>query len=151
MKNNRETIKKVLNFKNWAIVGLSTNQDRPAFHVSKFLVDNGYKIFPVHPKGETVHGFKGYKSLSEILQSGIQIDVVDIFVNSDLAGAVVDEAISIKAKAVWLQGNIYIILSLLLLSLLLILEGVIDENACVRANQAGVLSVMNTCPVVELR
>jgi predicted CoA-binding protein len=149
MKNNRETIKKVLNFKNWAIVGLSTNQDRPAFHVSKFLVDNGYKIFPVHPKGETVHGFKGYKSLSEIVQSGIQIDVVDIFVNSDLAGAVVDEAISIKAKAVWLQGNIYIILSLLLL--LLILEGVIDENACVRANQAGVLSVMNTCPVVELR
>lgn len=64
MMTSKSTIQKVLNLKpNWAIVGLSNNEDRPAFHVSKFLVDKGYKIFPIHPKAETVHGFKGYKSL----------------------------------------------------------------------------------------
>jgi len=108
MKNNRETITRVLKMKNWAVVGLSSNKDRPAYHVSKFLVDNGYNIFPVHPKGESVHGFTGYKTLTEIIELGIEIDVVDIFVNSDLAGAVVDEAIQIKAKACWLQGKILI-------------------------------------------
>lgn len=113
--NSKTTIQKVLNLKpNWAIVGLSNNKDRPAYHVSKFLVDNGYKIYPIHPKAEEVHGFKGYSSLEEVVKSGITIDVVDIFVNSNLAGEVVDEAIRIQAKAVWLQ------------------EGVIDDDACKR-------------------
>ena len=87
MATSKDTIKRVLSLKpNWAIVGLSSNQDRPAYYVSKFLVDKGYHIYPVHPKAESVHGFKGYASLSDIIATGVTIDVVDIFVNSNLAG-----------------------------------------------------------------
>jgi predicted CoA-binding protein len=82
----------------------------------------------VHPKGETVHGATGYKSLLEI---PTQIDVVDCFVNSNLVGEVVDQAIAIGAKAVWLQ------------------LGVIDQAAAERAQAAGLLTIMDRCPAVE--
>ena len=135
MMTSKATIQQVLNLpkKNWAIVGLSNNKDRAAFHVSKFLVDRGYTIYPVHPSAESVHGAMGYPSLEALAATGVKIDVVDIFVNSNLAGEVVDQAIKVYAKAVWLH------------------EGVIDEKACERARSAGLLAVMNTCPVVELR
>lgn len=125
-----EIIDKVLTLKTWAIVGLSNNQERPAFGVSALLKAKGHRIVPVHPKAESVHGEPGFASLSAI---PFPIDVVDIFVNSSLAGAVVDEAISIHAKAVWLQLD------------------VIDEAACARAEQAGLMSVMNHCPAIEYR
>jgi predicted CoA-binding protein len=82
----------------------------------------------VHPKGETVHGEIGFKSLSAIPHS---VDVVDCFVNSELVGSVVDEAIAIGAKAVWLQLD------------------VIDEAAVARAQAAGLLTVMDRCPAIE--
>ena len=126
--NTTETISQILEFKNWAVVGLANNPDRPAFGVAKLLQDKGHQIFPVHPKAETVHGAVGYSSLQEIL---VQVDVVDCFVNSNLVGDVVDQAIAIGAKAVWLQ------------------LGVIDDAAAARAQAAGLLTVMDRCPAIE--
>lgn len=123
-----DDIDQVLALKTWAIVGLSNNEFRAAFSVSELLMEKGHRIVPVHPKAEEVHGQKGYASLKEI---PFPIDVVDLFVNSALAGAVVDEAIEIGAKAVWLQLD------------------VIDEAAIKRAQNAGLLSVMNRCPAIE--
>ena len=128
--NTTETISQILELKNWAVVGLSNNPDRPAFGVAKLLQDTGHQIFPVHPKAETVHGEIGYLSLSEI---PVQVDVVDCFVNSNLVGDVVDQAIAIGAKAVWLQ------------------LGVIDQAAAERAHEAGLLTVMDRCPAIEYR
>jgi predicted CoA-binding protein len=126
--NTTETISQVLEFKNWAVVGLGNNPDRPAFGVARLLQDKGHQIFPVHPKAESVHGVPGYKSLLDI---PVQIDVVDCFVNSNLVGEVVDQAIAIGAKAVWLQ------------------LGVIDPAAAERAQAAGLLIVMDRCPAIE--
>jgi len=123
-----ETISQILALKNWAVVGLANKPDRPAFGVSKLLKDKGHQIFPVHPKAEIVHGEVGYQSLADI---PVQIDVVDCFVNSNLVGAVVDQAIAMGAKAVWLQ------------------LGVIDEAAITRAQAAGLLTVMDRCPAIE--
>ena len=74
--NTTETISQALELKNWAVVGLSANPDRPAFGVAKLLQDKGHQIFPVHPKAEMVHGATGYQSLLDI---PTQIDVVDCF------------------------------------------------------------------------
>ena len=125
-----DVIDQILALKTWAIVGLSNNPDRAAFGVAALLQARGHRIVPVHPKAETVHGERGYSTLAEI---PFPIDVVDIFVNSSLAGTVVDEAISMNAKAVWLQLD------------------VIDEPAIVRAQLAGLMAVMNHCPAIEYR
>lgn len=128
--NQDEIIEIVLGLKTWAIVGLGNNPERAAFGVSKLLQDKGHRIVPVYPRAETVHGEAGYKSLSEI---PFEIEVVDCFVNSNLVGKVVDEAISIGAKAVWLQLD------------------VIDHEAIERAKAAGLLTVMDRCPAIEYR
>lgn len=113
----------------WAVVGLSNNPRRTAVGVSKYLQDHlGMEIIPVSLKGDDVHGNKGYRRLSEIPGP---IDVVDCFVNSARVGDVVDQAIAVGAKAVWLQ------------------LGVIDEAAARRAADAGLDVVMDTCPVIE--
>ena len=123
-----DSIDKLLALKTWAVVGLSNNSERAAFRVAKLLIEKGHQVIPVHPKAETVHGQKGYEKLSDI---SFPIDVVDIFVNSDLAGEVVDSAIAINAKGVWLQLD------------------VIDQSAFERAANAGLLAVMNRCPAIE--
>ena len=125
-----EVIDALLAMKVWAVVGLGNNPDRAAFGVAKLLQDKGHQIIPVYPRAEEVHGQMGYKTLSEI---PIKVDVVDCFVNSSLVGKVVDEAIAIGAKAVWLQLD------------------VIDEAAVARAQAAGLLTVMNRCPAIEYR
>jgi len=130
MSFDEKTIEQVLAMKTWAIVGLGNNPERAAFGVSKLLQDKGHKIVPVYPRAEEVHGEQGYKTLSEI---PFQVDVVDCFVNSKLVGKVVDEAIEIGAKAVWLQ-----------------LE-VIDHEAVARAEAAGLLAIMDRCPAIEYR
>ncbi len=121
-------IDELLGLKTWAVVGLSNNSERAAYKVAKVLIEKGHTVIPVHPKAETVHGQKGYTKLSEI---NVPIDVVDVFVNSELAGSVVDEAIDVGAKGVWLQLD------------------VIDELAISRAKSAGLLAVMNRCPAIE--
>jgi len=126
----QETIDQVLNLKTWAVVGLGNNPERAAFGVSKLLQDKGHRIVPVYPRAEIVHGEAGYKSLHEI---PFKVDVVDCFVNSKLVGKVVDEAIAIGAKAVWLQLD------------------VIDEAAVARAEAAGLLAIMDRCPAIEYK
>jgi len=125
-----DQIDQMLKLKTWAIVGLSNNSERAAFSVAKVLIEKGHQIIPVHPKAETVHGQKGYAKLSDIPG---KVDVVDIFVNSELAGEVVNDAIALGVKGVWLQLD------------------VIDAGAISRANDAGLLAVMNHCPAIEYR
>jgi predicted CoA-binding protein len=112
------------------VVGLSNNPERAAFGVARLLQDKGHQVIPVHPKAETVHGETAYTTLSEI---PVGVDVVDCFVNSQLVGSVVDEAIAIGAKAVWLQLD------------------VIDDEAIARAQAAGLLTIMDRCPAIEYR
>jgi len=112
----------------WAVVGLSTNARRAAYGVAEVLQRKGRTIVPVHPKAEQVHGATGYATLADVPGP---IDVVDCFVNSSLVGPVVDEAIAVGAKAVWLQLD------------------VIDEAAAARAAAAGLDVVMDRCPAIE--
>ena len=128
--NSQEDIDAVLAMKTWAVVGLGNNPDRAAYGVSKLLQDKGHHIIPVYPRAETVHGETGYKTLTEI---PIAVDVVDCFINSKLVGTVVDEAIAIGAKAVWLQLD------------------VIDYEAVARAVEAGLIAIMDRCPAIEYR
>lgn len=125
-----DQIDQLLSLKTWAIVGLSNNSERAAYGVAKLLIEKGHTVIPVHPKSESVHGQTGFAKLSDI---PVSVDVVDIFVNSALAGAVVNEAIAIGAKGVWLQLD------------------VIDASAVTRAHDAGLLAVMNHCPAIEYR
>ncbi|MGA5820567.1 CoA-binding protein [Kitasatospora sp. NPDC094028] len=113
----------------WAVVGLSTNTARAAYGVARVLQQYGKRIVPVHPKAETVLGEQGYASLAEI---PFPIDVVDVFVNSALAGEVADQAVAVGAKAVWFQ------------------LGVVDEAAYERTTAAGPAMVMDKCPAIEI-
>ncbi|MEU1623686.1 CoA-binding protein [Streptomyces sp. NPDC005722] len=126
-----ETIRRILTAAGdtWAVVGLSDNPERAAYRVAEKLQRLGKKVVPVHPKAETVHGEQGYASLAEI---PFAVDVVDVFVNSDLAGEVADRAVEIGAKAVWFQ------------------VGVIDEAAYARTREAGLLMVMDRSPGREI-
>jgi predicted CoA-binding protein len=113
----------------WAVVGLSSNRQRAAHGVAGVLQRFGKRIVPVHPRAETVHGERGYASLAEI---PFDVDVVDVFVNGELAGAVADEAVAKGASAVWFQ------------------LGVVDEAAYARTREAGLDMVMDRCPAIEI-
>ncbi|WP_415939047.1 CoA-binding protein [Streptomyces sp. 039-1] len=131
MYGDQATIRKILTElgDTWAIVGLSSNQHRAAYGVADVLQRFDKRIVPVHPKAETVHGEKGYASLADI---PFEVDVVDVFVNSGLAGPVADEAVAIGAKGVWFQLD------------------VIDEGAYERTRAAGLDMVMDRCPAIEI-
>ncbi|MGW6833942.1 CoA-binding protein [Streptomyces sp. NPDC054949] len=131
MYGDPATIRKILTElgDTWAVVGLSNNEDRAAYGVARVLQRYGKRVIPVHPKAETVHGERGYASLREI---PFKVDVVDVFVNSALAGAVADEAVAVGAEAVWFQLD------------------VIDEEACARTREAGLDMVMDRCPAIEI-
>ena len=122
------SIANLLRMDTWAVVGLSENTGRAAWDVAQFLQLRGKRIVPVHPSKATVHGEEGYGSLADI---PFPVDVVDCFVRSSLVGPVVDEAIQIGAKAVWMQ------------------LGVVDEDAAERARAAGLEVVMDVCPKIE--
>ncbi|MCA0335647.1 MAG: CoA-binding protein [Actinobacteria bacterium] len=120
----------------WVVVGLSTNEERPAHSVARWLkYEQGRTIIPVHPKAERVFGETAYASLADIPDQFIK--VVDCFVSSEHVGAVVDEAIAHKERlhidAIWMQ------------------KGVVDEAAAARAEEAGLEVVMDTCPKIEWR
>lgn len=114
-----------------ALVGASDRPDRPSYGVMKRLQDHGYRVIPVNPQitGEHVHGEFVFRELGQL---GDSIDIVDIFRRSEAAGDVVDEAIAIGAKAVWMQ------------------LGVVNEAAAARAEAAGLKVVMNRCPAIEI-
>lgn len=110
-------------------MGLSSNRSRAAYGVAAVLQRFGKRIVPVHPKAETVHGEQGYASLADI---PFPIDVVDVFVNSEQAGGIADEAVAVGAKAVWFQLD------------------VIDDEAFARTRAAGLDMVMDRCPAIEI-
>ena len=114
-----------------ALVGASDRPDRPSYRVMKAMQDHGYRVIPVNPMitGEHLHGEFVFRDLAQL---GDPIDIVDIFRNSKDAGAAVDEAIAVGAKAVWMQ------------------LGVINEEAASRAEAAGLKVVMDRCPAIEL-
>lgn len=124
-----EAIRKILaECETWAVVGLSNNTSRAAYGVARFLQGHGKRIVPVHPAAETVHGEQGYATLAEI---PFAVDCVDVFVRSELAGEIADQAVGINARAVWFQ------------------LGVIDQDAYTRTTAAGLAMVMDRCPVIE--
>lgn len=114
-----------------ALVGASDRPDRASYGVMKFLQDHGYRVFPINPRitGEHVHGEFVWRELSQI---GEPIDIVDIFMRSENVGPIVDDAIAVGAKAVWMQ------------------LGVIDEGAAAKAEGAGLKVVMDHCPKIEI-
>jgi len=107
-----------------AVVGLSPDPRRPSHGVARYLQRVGYRIVPVNPMVAEVLGERAYPSLRDLPQP---VDVVDVFRRSEFVGPIVDDAIAIKAGAVWLQ------------------DGVIDEAAASRARAAGLDVVMDDC------
>jgi predicted CoA-binding protein len=125
-----ETIRRVLTeTKTWAVVGCSPEPHRDSHDVARFLQARGYRVIPVNPACEELLGERCYPTVAAIPEP---VDVVDVFRRSELAGAHVDEAVAIGAKAVWLQ------------------LGVVDEAAAERARDAGLDVVMNRCPKIEV-
>jgi predicted CoA-binding protein len=113
-----------------AVVGLSPQPDRASYRVARYLKEQGYRIVPVNPRAKEILGEPCYPNLGSIPGA---VDAVDIFRRSEEVTAVVEEAIRIGAKAVWMQ------------------EGVIDEAAAARAGEAGLLVVMDRCMLKEHR
>jgi len=107
-----------------AVVGLSPDPRRPSHGVARYLQRVGYHIIPVNPNVDTVLGERAYPSLRQIPEP---VDVVEVFRRSEFVGPIVDDAIAIKASAVWLQ------------------DGVVDEAAAERARASGLDVVMDDC------
>jgi len=111
-----------------AVVGLSPKTDRPSFIVASYLKQQGYRIIPVNPIATEILGEKSYPDLSSIPEP---IDVVDIFRRSEEVLPIVEEAIRIGAKSIWMQ------------------EGVISEEAAKLAKDAGLRAIMDKCMLKE--
>jgi len=127
--NSSQAIKQILDeCRAIAVVGLSSNSWRASNSVSEYMQRKGYRIIPVNPNETEVLGEKAYASLAEVPEKP---ELVNVFRRSEEAGAVVDEALRLGAKAVWLQ------------------EGIIDEAAARRALEAGLLVVMDRCILKE--
>ena len=113
-----------------AVVGLSSNPSRPSHQVASYLQDQGYRIVPVNPNCREVLGETAFPSLLQ-LPKGITIDLVDIFRRPDAVLPVVEEAIQIGARGIWMQ------------------EGVIHPLAAQMAEKAGLWVVMDRCLMIE--
>jgi predicted CoA-binding protein len=118
------SIESILDYKTIAVVGISDDPMRPSHFVSSFLDSHGYNIIPVNPK---LIEWEGKKCYPDLLLIPVKVDVVDIFRRSEAVPPIVDEAIEIKAKVVWMQ------------------EGIINENAAAKARKEGIEVVMDKC------
>ena len=114
-----------------AVVGASPRRERPSHGVMAYLQRRGYRTIPVNPNAATgsINGERCFASLAEVPEP---IDMVDVFRRAEAAGGVVDEAIAVGAKVVWMQ------------------LGVRDDAAAARAEAAGLKVVMNRCPAIEI-
>ena len=113
-----------------AVVGLSANPLRPSHGVSAYMQSHGYRIIPVNPNIEECLGEKAYPSLVDIPE---KIDIVNVFRRPEYVEEVVDQAISLKVPAVWMQ------------------EEVVHEKAAERARKAGIFVIMDRCILKEHR
>jgi uncharacterized protein len=123
-------VDRVLAFKTVAVVGCSPKPERAGHYVPAYLQERGYRIVPVNPGHQEILGEKCYPRLSDI---PFPVDVVEVFRRSEDVPPVIEEAIAINAKAVWLQS------------------GITHEGAEARARKAGLLVVSDSCMLVEVR
>ena len=122
-------IRKILELRNIAVVGMSKTEGKPANFVPKYLIENGYNVIPVNPTTSEVLGRKSYASVSEIPE---QVDIVDVFRRSEDVPIIVEDAINKKGvKVIWMQSGIY------------------NEEAERRAKENGIDVVFNRCMKVE--
>ena len=128
--NDISTIKKIFELKTIAVVGMSPKPERPSHYVALYLKDNGYEIVPVNPGHDEIAGLKSYPSLIDI---PVKVDVVDVFRRSEFVDPIAEDAITIGAKALWLQDN------------------VINLDAEKLARDAGLMVVMNDCMLRQHR
>jgi len=119
------------NVRSIAIVGISSKKERDSYKVMKFLIEKGYKVFPVNPNehGKHILGRKCFKNLSDIDD---EVDMVDVFRKDEFVYDVTKEAIKINAKVLWTQLDIYC------------------EDSFKLAQNAGLKVVMDKCPKIEL-
>jgi len=113
-----------------AVVGLSNKPLRPSYGVSLYMQQQGYRIVPVNPKLGSVLGERAYPSLQDVPE---KIDLVNIFRRSEFVPEIVDQAITLKVPAIWMQ------------------EEVVHEAAAAKARQAGIFVVMDRCILKEHR
>ncbi len=120
------------NYKTIAVVGLSSRPMRPSFGVTQYMQSAGYRIIPVNPNESEVLGEKCYPRLEDVPQSQ-HIEIVDIFRRSENVPPVVDSAIKIGAKVIWMQ------------------QGIANQAAAAKAVSAGLLVIEDACILVEHR
>lgn len=126
-----DQIKSILEkYKSVAVVGLSSDPTRPSHAVAKYLLEKGFKVIPVNPKETEILGENAYPNLSAIPE---KVEIVDIFRRPEHVPPIVDEAIKIGAKVVWMQ------------------ERVINHPAALKASQNGIIVVMDRCMAKECR
>jgi predicted CoA-binding protein len=113
-----------------AVVGLSPRPERDSHRVAKYLQGQGYRIIPVNPNADEILGERSYPDLASVPEP---IDIVDVFRRSEAVPEIVEEAIKVGARTVWMQ------------------QGVIHEEAAARAREAGLQVVMDRCMMVEHR
>lgn len=124
-------VRDILNqYKSFAIVGASPKPERPSYAVAKYLLEKGYHVIPINPgsAGGTILGRPVYRRLADIPEP---VEIVDIFRNSAAALSVVNDAIAVGARVVWMQ------------------LGVRNDEAARLAEDAGLKVVMNRCPKIE--
>jgi len=113
-----------------AVVGCSPSPERDSHRIARLLQARGHRVIPVNPGHQEILGETCYASLRDIPE---HVDMVDIFRRSEQVAPIVDEAIAVGAKIVWMQ------------------LGVIDERAAAKAQNAGLMVVMDRCPAIEYR
>ncbi|MDY0131501.1 MAG: CoA-binding protein [Desulforegulaceae bacterium] len=122
-------IKEILkNSKKIAVLGISPKKERDSFQVSKFLIENGYEIFPVRPGGGEIHGLKVYENLDSLDE---KIDILDVFRNSDKVLGHLEEALRLKPKVFWMQ------------------LGVENQEAAKVLIENGINVIMDRCTKIE--
>jgi uncharacterized protein len=128
-KHTDKEIRSFYDFKNIAIVGMSTNERKPAYFVPKYLIERGFDVVPVNPTASEILGRKSYPSVMDIPQD---IDIVDVFRRSEDVPAAVDDAIKKRGlKVIWMQSGIH------------------NEAAEKKAKENGIDVVFNRCMMEE--
>ena len=127
MANTAEILR---NYKTIAVVGLSPNRMRPSYGVSEYMKSQGYRIIPVNPGHAQILGETSYRTLEDIPEP---VEIVNIFRRSENVAPIVESAIRIGAKVIWMQ------------------EGVEDEASAEKARAAGLQVVMNRCILKDHR